>query len=60
MGRPARATRWSPMQAWCRERLATDQVPAFVIFVDRRPQSSVGRLIRAELRGAALAPGRAG
>jgi acyl-CoA synthetase (AMP-forming)/AMP-acid ligase II len=35
--------------AWCRGHLAAHQVPAFVVFVDRLPRNSVGKLIRAEL-----------
>lgn len=39
--------------AWCRERLAAHQVPAFVTFADRLPRNSVGKLIRAGLQNAA-------
>jgi acyl-coenzyme A synthetase/AMP-(fatty) acid ligase len=43
--------------AWCREHLATYQIPAHVTFVDRLPRNSVGKLIRAELQNTAtLAP----
>ncbi|HYB88889.1 MAG TPA: AMP-binding protein [Streptosporangiaceae bacterium] len=57
---PGAETTERELLAWCRERLAAHQVPAFVIFVDRLPRNSVGKLNRAELHGAALAPGRGG
>jgi fatty-acyl-CoA synthase len=39
--------------AFCRQRLPAHQVPAMVIFVDRLPRSSVGKLVRGELRALA-------
>ena len=46
--------------AWCREHLATHQVPAQVTFAGRLPRNSVGKLIRAGLQNAATPapPGR--
>jgi fatty-acyl-CoA synthase len=53
---PGAETSERELLAWCREHLATHQVPAFVTFVDRLPRNSVGKLNRAELQKAA-APG---
>jgi fatty-acyl-CoA synthase len=39
--------------AFCRQHLASHQVPATVTFVDRLPRNSVGKLIRAQLRAVA-------
>jgi acyl-CoA synthetase (AMP-forming)/AMP-acid ligase II len=57
---PGAETTERELLAWCRERLAEQQVPAFVRFVERLPRNSVGKLVRAELRDAAttLASGR--
>jgi acyl-CoA synthetase (AMP-forming)/AMP-acid ligase II len=44
------ATSEQELLVWCRERLASYQVPAFVTFTDRLPRNSVGKLIRAELQ----------
>jgi long-chain acyl-CoA synthetase len=35
---------------WCRERLASHQVPARVVFVGTLPRNSVGKLIRTDLQ----------
>ena len=51
---PGAETTEQEILAWCREHLATHQVPAFVTFVDRLPRNSVGKLIRAELPNAAI------
>jgi acyl-CoA synthetase (AMP-forming)/AMP-acid ligase II len=40
--------------AFCRQHLASHQVPETVTFVDRLPRNSVGKLIRAQLRAVAL------
>jgi fatty-acyl-CoA synthase len=50
---PGAHTTEQELLAWCRERLAAHQVPAFVTFVDRLPRNSAGKLIRAELQSAA-------
>lgn len=39
-----------PLLAHCRRRLASHEVPSAVVFVDRLPRSSVGKLLRHELR----------
>jgi fatty-acyl-CoA synthase len=52
---PGAQTTEQELLAWCRERLAGYQVPAFVAFADRLPRNSVGKLIRAELQNAATA-----
>ena len=59
---PGAETTEQELLAWCRERLAAHQVPAFVTFIDRLPRNSVGKLIRAELQSAAAPapPGRGG
>ncbi len=38
---------------FCRSRLATDVVPSSVVFVDELPRSSVGKLLRADVRALA-------
>src|SRR6185437_13101604 len=43
---PGAQTTEKELLAWCRERLAAHQVPAFVTFADRLPRNSVGKLIR--------------
>jgi fatty-acyl-CoA synthase len=50
---PGAETTEQELLAWCQGHLAAHQVPAAVTFVDRLPRNSVGKLIRAELRGAA-------
>jgi acyl-CoA synthetase (AMP-forming)/AMP-acid ligase II len=48
------------LQALCRERLSEHQVPAEVRIVDQLPRSSVGKLLRHELRTATMLTARAG
>lgn len=42
---------------WCRERLASHQVPARVVFVGTLPRNSVGKLIRTDLQEMAAESG---
>ena len=53
---PGIETSEQELLAWCREHLAARQVPARVIFTDRLPRNSVGKLIRAELQTVATRP----
>ena len=39
---------------FCRERLAVHEVPSSIVFVERLPRSSVGKLLRHELRRIAV------
>jgi fatty-acyl-CoA synthase len=57
---PGAETTERELLAWSREHLAAHQVPDLVTFTDRLPRNSVGKLIRAELRDAAIPipPGR--
>jgi len=57
---PQAETTEQELLAWSREHLPAHQVPAHVIFADRLPRNSVGKLIRAGLRNAATPapPGR--
>jgi fatty-acyl-CoA synthase len=48
---PGAQTTEQELLAWCREHLAAHQVPGFVTFTDHLPRNSVGKLIRAGLRG---------
>ena len=43
--------------AHCREHMAAYKVPHQVIFVDELPKSPIGKILRRELRAAALAGG---
>jgi fatty-acyl-CoA synthase len=56
---PGAGTSAEELRGWCRERLASHQVPARVAFVDTLPRNSVGKLIRAELQELARESGRA-
>jgi fatty-acyl-CoA synthase len=53
---PGIETSEQELLAWCREHLAAHQVPTLVIFTDRLPRNSVGKLIRAELQTVATRP----
>ena len=52
--RPGRSVTESELLAFARTRLAPHQVPMSITWLDRLPRSSVGKLLRAELR--ALTP----
>ena len=40
----------SDLIKWCRERLASYKVPAYIEFRDMLPKSKVGKLLRREIR----------
>jgi long-chain acyl-CoA synthetase len=37
--------------AWCRKAMTPYKVPKFIEFVDQLPKSTVGKVLRRELRG---------
>lgn len=46
----ARGVGGSDLMKWCRERLASYKVPAYIEFRDMLPKSKVGKLLRREIR----------
>jgi len=46
----ARGVGGSDLIKWCRERLASYKVPAYIEFRDMLPKSKVGKLLRREIR----------
>ena len=50
MKEDARGVGGSELTKWCRERLASYKVPAYIEFRDMLPKSKVGKLLRREIR----------